>query len=122
MKKNRFQDRLNIILGAWLFVSPWLLKYADGLPRAAWTARISGVAIMLFAALTLSIPKAVGQIANPLLGIWVAVSPWLIGFAATKDATTNAVLVGVLVALLAIWSTEFGQNVGKWHDDHKHPA
>jgi hypothetical protein len=122
MKKNRWQDWLNMLLGAWLFASPWLLKYADDLPRAAWSAWISGVAIVLFAAFALTIPKAVEEIANALLGVWVAVSPWVIGFAANKDATINAIFVGVLVLLLAIWAVEFGTNVEKWRNNDRHPA
>jgi hypothetical protein len=29
MKKNGWQDWLNMLLGARLFASPWLLNYAD---------------------------------------------------------------------------------------------
>jgi hypothetical protein len=122
MKKNRWQDWLNMLLGAWLFASPWLLKYADDLPRAAWSAWISGAAIVLFAAFALYIPKAAEEIVNALLGVWVAVSPWVLGFAANRDVTTNAIFVGVLVALLAIWAAEFGHKVGKWHNHNRHPA
>jgi hypothetical protein len=122
MRKNRWQDWLNMLLGAWLFASPWLLKYADELPRAAWNAWISGAAIVLLAAVALSIPKAVEEIANTLIGIWVAVSPWVLGFAANRDVTTNAVSVGVLVALLAIWAGEFSHNIGKWSNNNRHPA
>jgi hypothetical protein len=51
---------------------------------------------MLFAAFALYIPKAVEEIANPLLGVSVAVSPWVLEFATKRDATTNAIFVGVL--------------------------
>jgi hypothetical protein len=122
MKKNRWQDWLNMLLGAWLFASPWLLKYVDQFPRAAWSAWISSAAIVLFAILALTIPKAAEEIANALLGIWVAVSPWVIGFAANKDATINAIFVGLLVLLLAIWAAEFGSNVENWRNNDRHPA
>lgn len=122
MKKNRWQDWLNMLLGAWLFASPWLLKYANDLPRAAWSAWISGAAIVLFAAIALYIPQAVEEIANVLLGVWVAASPWVLEFAANRNITTNALLVGVFVALLAIWAAKFGHNVGKWDNNNRHPA
>lgn len=122
MKKNRWQDWLNMLLGAWLFASPWLLKYADELPRAAWSAWISGAAIALLAAIALPIPKAVEEIANALLGVWVGVSPWVIGFSANRDVTTNAIFVGILVALLAVWAAEFGHDIRKWHNNNRHPA
>ena len=65
-----------MLLGASVIAFPWMLKYADDFPRAAWRAWISSAAIMLFAAAALYIPKAVEEIANALLGVWVAVSPW----------------------------------------------
>lgn len=98
---------------------PWLLKYADDVPRAASGAWISGAAIVLVAAIDLYSPKAVEEIANALLGISVAVSPWLFGFAANRDSTANALFVGVLAALLAIWAAKFGHYVGKRHDDNR---
>lgn len=122
MKTNRWQDWLNMLLGTWLFASPWLLKYADDVPRAASSAWISGAAIVLVAAIALYSPKAVEEIANALLGIWVAVSPWVLGFAANRDVTTNALFIGVLATLLAIWAAEFGHHVGKRHDDNRHTA
>jgi hypothetical protein len=122
MKKNRWQDWLNMLLGAWLLASPWLLKYADELPRAASSAWISGAAIALLAAIALSIPKAVEEIVNALLGVWVSVSPWVLGFSANRDVTTNAIFVGILVALLAVWAAEFGHDMRKWHKNNRHPA
>jgi len=122
MKTNRWPDWLNMLLGAWLFASPWLLHYAEDLPRAAWSAWISGAAIVLFAAIALYKPKAVEEIANALLGVWVAVSPWVLGFAANRDITTNAILVGVLTALLAIWTAKLGHHKGTWHNNRQHPA
>ncbi len=98
-----------------------MLKYADELPWAAWNAWISGAAIALLAAIALSMPKAVEEIANALLGVWVGVSPWVIGFSANRGVTINAIFVGNLVALLAGWAAEFGHNIGKWHNN-RHPA
>jgi hypothetical protein len=88
-------DWLNMLLGTSVIAFPWLLKYADDFPPAAWSAWIAGVAIMLFAA-ALYIPKAVEEIANVLLGVWVAVSPLVLECAADRDArATRSLLAAV---------------------------
>jgi hypothetical protein len=119
MKTKRWQDWLNLLLGAWLFASPWLMNYASELTQAAWNAWIFGAAIVLFAAVAVSISKAWEEVINALLGMWVAVSPWVLGFASSRDVTTNAVAVGALVALLAIWAMALARDSRKrWRSDN----
>jgi len=104
MKTNRWQDWTNLLLGAWLFVSPWLMSYADALPNAAWNAWALGAAIVLLAVLAMYRPKAWEEGLNIVLGAWVAVSPWVLGFTSDGEVTANAVAVGGIVTLLAIWA------------------
>ncbi|BCP65887.1 SPW repeat protein [Thermus thermophilus] len=40
--------------------------------------------------------------ANLVLGLWLVLSPWILGFSGTSSATWNAVIVGLLVGLLAL--------------------
>jgi hypothetical protein len=40
---------------------------------------------------------------NLLLGIWVAVSPWVLGLAGNVELTWNSLIVGIAVAVLALW-------------------
>lgn len=118
MKTNRWQDWVNLLLGAWLVASPWLMNYADELPRAAWNAWALGAAIVLLAGAAMYVPKAWEEGANILFGAWVAVSPWALGFASSRDVTTNAVVVGSIVALLAIWAMAQDPALRKhWHKD-----
>jgi len=104
MKTNRWQDWINLLLGAWLFASPWLMNYADELPKAAWNAWAAGAGIVLFAAVAMYMPKLWEEGINVLLGAWVAVSPWVLAFTSNKDVTTNSVVIGSIITLLAIWA------------------
>lgn len=117
MKTNRWQDSINLLLGAWLFSSPWLLDYADVLPQAAWNAWALGAMIALLAAVSMYMPKAWEEGLNILLGAWVAISPWVLGFTSNQEVTTNAVVVGSIVTLFAIWAMlqdpEFRKHVHK---------
>ena len=40
--------------------------------------------------------------ANLVLGLWLVLSPWILGFSGTSSATWNGVIVGLLVGLLAL--------------------
>ncbi len=106
MSENRathWQDWANLALAAWLFVSPWILGYA-GLPGAAWNAWIvaAGVGAITVAALVQFARWEQG--ANIVLGLWLILSPWVLGFEAFVLPLWNAILVGIAVALLAAWN------------------
>ena len=58
MKSMRWQDGINAVLGLYMFASPSILQFAAaGSPamRAAW---ILGLAIVVFAAIAMYMPKA----------------------------------------------------------------
>ena len=38
-----------------------------------------------------------------MVGLWVAVAPWILGFAATVTAMWTHVVLGLLVAAAAAW-------------------
>ena len=116
MKGKRWQDWLNLLLGAWLFASPWALKYADNVPIAARNAWWLGAAIILVAALAIYLPRAWEEVVNFLLGAWGIVAPWALGFAAHQQAMTNTVVVGAAVAVLALWVAVRDKEFQKlWH-------
>ncbi len=39
---------------------------------------------------------------NALLGIWLIISPWALGFSSTTAATVNFVIVGILLLAVAL--------------------
>ncbi len=45
-----------------------------------------------------------------VLGLWVLVSPWLIGFADISAALWSNVIVGALVAIFALWQLFGGKS------------
>jgi hypothetical protein len=101
---KRWQDWVNLALGAWMFISPWALGFADSGNVAAWSAWVLGAGIVLFAGMAASMRKAWEEGINMLLGVGLLVSPWALEFATQSTPTSNAVIVGVLVAALALWA------------------
>jgi len=98
---------LNLALAGVLFISPWLLGFA-GHQTASWNAWISAVLIALVAGIALAQLQQWEEWVNVLLGLWVAASPWLlgfwlVGFAGIVNAMWTHVVIGLAVAALAAY-------------------
>lgn len=115
---KRWQDLGNILLGAWLFISPWVLQYVLGMPPSAKNAYISGLAIVVFAAVAVHIPQIWEEWINMALGVWTIISPWVLGFEVERDIAANNVIVGILVAALATWAMLRDKEFKQWWQDH----
>lgn len=101
---NRAQDTAlnvgNLILGAILFLSPWLLGFqAEG--YAAWNAWITGGIIAIVALMAALQAYGLEEWVNLLAGLWALLSPWTLGFSGVASAMWTHVVVGVIVAVLA---------------------
>lgn len=101
---RHWQDWANLVLGLWTLVSPWILGYS-ATPVAMWNAVIVGLLVALMALLHLRQGPIWEEWVNVLLGIWLVLSPWILGYAAQGPATWNAVILGLLVGLVAFSST-----------------
>jgi hypothetical protein len=101
---NRWQDWGNMVLGAWMFVSPWVLGFAPFGEVPALSAWMLGSAIALLAVMAIQVPQAWEEGINSLLGISVLASPWVLDFERHSIARSNAVIVGTLVTALAVWA------------------
>ena len=108
---KHWQDPLNLILGIWMIVSPWALRYQTDMTlnavmsnAATSNAVILGILIAAAALVALFRVMAWEEWVNVVLGIWLVVSPFILGFNGLMNALWNQVVVGVVVGILAIWS------------------
>jgi hypothetical protein len=91
---------VNAIAAAFLFVSPWLFGFS-GEQTVVWNACVSGLVIAgLALAATVKLQEWEEWV-NLVLGLWVAISPWVLGFAGIASAMWTHVVVGITVAILA---------------------
>jgi SPW repeat len=105
-RNEAFVDVVNLILGAWLFATPWIFGFAGGF--AGWNAWIAGALIALVALAALTAFTEWEEWANLLLGLWVIVAPWNLGFEGVTAAVANHEIVGITVVVLAaieLWLT-----------------
>ena len=115
---KRWQDWGNLLLGAWLFVSPWVMQYPAEMPSAMWNAHVLGAAIVIFAAFAVYMPRVWEEGINTVLGVLMIISPWVLQFASYRNVTTNAIVVGLLVAAFAVWAMVHDKTVEKWLHEH----
>ncbi|WP_051386621.1 SPW repeat protein [Bradyrhizobium sp. ARR65] len=92
-------DVANLILGAFLFFSPWIFAFEAG--NMSQNATIAGIAIVVLAIAALSAFAVWEEWLNLIVGLWTLISPWVLGFHASTTPMTVHVIVGALVAILA---------------------
>jgi hypothetical protein len=112
---TRRQDWISLVLAILLFVSPWALGFL-GEGRAAWNAWVFGAIIGLLALAALTGYREWEEWEEGiefLLGIWVVVAPWVLGFVASVAALWVHVVLGILIIVASAW--EFWQTRHRPH-------
>ena len=92
-------DVANLILGAFLFFSPWIFAFEGG--KVSQNATIAGIIIVVLAIAALSAFAVWEEWLNLIVGLWALVSPWVLGFQGSTTPRMVHVIVGALVAILA---------------------
>jgi hypothetical protein len=107
-RQTAILDAYQLVLAILLFASPWLFAFAqptamdDAQISAAFVAVISGAALLAF--------REWEEWGNLALALWIAASPWLLGF---QHAMAARVMFGVgavigYLALLELWLIHYG--------------
>ncbi len=112
-RMKHWQDPVNLILGLWMIISPWVLGY-ESEAAATSNAVILGIVIAVLAALELFTVTAWEEWGNFVLGLWLVISPWVLGFRSVSSAMSNDVVIGIVVAVLAIWALGTDKDIGGW--------
>ncbi|MFP5404783.1 MAG: SPW repeat protein [Gammaproteobacteria bacterium] len=119
MQTRRWQDWITLILGIWLFFSPWILRFYGEMPAASWNFFVLGIAFVVFAAFGLNLRSLWEEWVNLILGIWMIISPWVLQYSANTTPRDNAIIVGVIVAVMAIWAMAANNpRIGHTPTDH----
>lgn len=102
---TRWQDWVSLVLGVILFITPWVFATASHSNSSwdAWIVGILGVILALWALASLS-TASIAQWISLLLGIWLFISPWILGFAAVSAAAWSAWIIGILFVIANAWT------------------
>jgi SPW repeat len=94
-------DVINLLLGVLLFFAPWMFDFVSTL--ASENAWLSGALISLLATTAIIAFDAREQRLNLLVGMWVVVSPWVLGFHAEMHLHLIVGLLLVSLVLFELW-------------------
>ena len=92
-------DVANLILGAFLFLSPWIFHFSPG--AESWNAWVGGGVIVVLSIAALSAFAEWEEWLNLIVGLWLLVSPWALKFSGSTDAMRTDVIIGLIVAVIA---------------------
>lgn len=107
-RTQRWQDWVNLILGIWLFISPWITGYSQTF--FSWNAFLFGVLLMIFSVWSLASPRIWEEWFTLIIGAWVFISPWVLGFA-TMNVSWSFYIVGAVVFILSLWAMGRPRNI-----------
>ena len=96
LSQIRWASGANILFGAWLFIGPWLVSYAQDV--ISWNDTIAGAALIILAILRYVRPLGrfwIGWI-NALIGLWVIAAPFVMN-CEHITAQVNNMTTGVAV-------------------------
>jgi energy-converting hydrogenase Eha subunit C len=99
---RRWQDQVILLLGVWLCVSPYAFGYPGGSAPAV-NAFIAGAIMAVLAAFDLYKTYVWAVLTNLMVGVWIAVSPWLVDVLPEKAMAASLLAVGIATIVLALW-------------------
>lgn len=115
--KEHWQDWGTALIGAWLFVSPWLVgapiaetSVSGPVVAAAWNFWLFGAILMALGFSELSAFARWKEWVVAAVGAWLFLSPRLLGYAELDGSTWNAAACGLATVALAGWA------IGDTHD------
>ncbi|HSV50662.1 MAG TPA: SPW repeat protein [Burkholderiaceae bacterium] len=110
---KHWQDAVNALLGVWVLLSPWALGFS-GSTLAMANAVVIGVALVAAALGAIFVPRAWEEWTEGALGLWLVISPWVLGFSMLRDAMLSAVITGLVVMALALWTLMTDKDYNGW--------
>lgn len=110
---KHWQDPMNALLGIWVLLSPWALGF-QGMTMAMSNAVIIGLALIAAALGAIFVPRAWEEWTEGALGLWMVISPWALGFSTHDHATMNALVSGMVIVALALWTLMTDKDYNGW--------
>ena len=114
----RLHWRAVLLLGAWLCISPTFIS--DASVAADTNARIVGVAIVLCGMLAFVQSSNSETWLDLILGVWLILAPFVIGFTHAPASTWNALGVGAVVVIGALLTILHGGQRNRHDVERRH--
>jgi hypothetical protein len=105
---------LNVVAGIGLILAPFVLGYTE-IRNALWNDVIVGLIVVAIATYRVAYPLRNAELSwvNALLGLWLIVAPFILNYDIFLTPLWNDVILGILVAGLALWSALSAESTGR---------
>jgi len=100
-RREAVLDVYQFVIAALLFASPWLFAFAGDTGTATTDVMVSALLVAAVSAVALLTFRKWEEWINVILGVWIAASPWILGFGQTL-ASHVMLGFGILIAYLAL--------------------
>lgn len=95
---------INVLLSIVLLLSPVYSVMWNNVP-AAWNTWLFGAVALVIAIYELIVGgRARAGILNVLIGIWLFLSPWIVGYAGMNGVAWTNWIVGILLCIDTLWA------------------
>lgn len=100
----RLASGLNVLAGLWEIIAPFVLGYS-GDAVATTNDVVVGIVVAIFAAIRFLGAYGAAWLSwvNAVLGVWLIVAPFILGYSGIAAATTNDIILGIIIAALGVW-------------------
>jgi hypothetical protein len=101
-QSKRFIDWINLVLGIWLMISPWVLGTTANI-TATVVLVVMGIAVFSFSIwAVLRVENRNAEWWNVFLGVILFVTPWIFQYQTMYRDAWNSWIVGFVVAVLSL--------------------
>jgi hypothetical protein len=111
IRNARWQDVVNLVLGALLFIAPWVLGFSDA-GLVATSAWVFGIIVAGLSLAAIFAYQTWEEWVAAAIGAWVFISPWVLGAASNPRILWSSLIVGALLVALALWSSSLEHGSG----------
>lgn len=101
--EQRWQDWVNIVLGGWLILAPFI-GIGVNHDIAAWNSYVAGAVVAIFTIAALARPQLWEEWLNLIVGLWLIAAPFVLGYTQQTGPMWNQIIVGLLIGADALWA------------------
>jgi SPW repeat len=98
---KEWQDWVNLLLGVWLCVAPWILHFTDDV-AATNNVVLVGFLVICSEVFTFSALRIVEEWIDVVLGAWLVISVWSLSIS-TPIARIAIIVTGLVVLLFSFY-------------------